>query len=99
MAELHVTSASNPRLRAVLALRRRRAREQEGRTVVDGYEELALALDAGVVPDTVLHCPELMLDPSTQGDLVHRARELGASTIRLSRSSSRRATAAVSAAV
>lgn len=85
MAELHVTSASNPRLRAVLALRRRRAREAEGRTVVDGYEELALALDAGVVPDTVLHCPELMLDPERQSALVERARALGASTIRCSR--------------
>ena len=57
MAELHVTSASNPRLRAVLALRRRRVREEEGRTVVDGYEELALALDAGVVPDTCCTAP------------------------------------------
>ena len=85
MAELNVTSASNPRLRAVLALRRRRVREQEGRTVVDGYEELALALDAGVVPDTVLHCPELMLDPERQSPLVERARALGASTIRCSR--------------
>ena len=85
MAELNVTSASNPRLRAVLALRRRRVREQEGRTVVDGYEELALALDAGVVPDTVLHCPELMLDPERQSALVERARALGASTIRCSR--------------
>ena len=85
MAELHVTSASNPRLRAVLALRRRRVREQEGRTVVDGYEELALALDAGVVPDTVLHCPELMLDPDRQSALVERARVLGASTLRCSR--------------
>ena len=63
MAELLVTSASNPRLKSVLALRRRRVREDEGRTVVEGYEELALALDAGVVPETVLHCPELMLDP------------------------------------
>ena len=63
MAELLVTSASNPRLKAVLALRRRRVREEEGRTVVDGFEELSLALDAGVVPETVLHCPELMLDP------------------------------------
>ena len=85
MAELHVTSASNPRLRAVLALRRRRVREEEGRTVVDGYEELALALDAGVVPDTVLHCPELMADPDRQAALVERARSLGASTIRCSR--------------
>jgi RNA methyltransferase, TrmH family len=85
MAELHVTSASNPRLKAVLALRRRRVREQEGRTVVDGYEELELALDAGVVPDTVLHCPELMLDPDRQSALLERARALGASTIRCSR--------------
>jgi RNA methyltransferase, TrmH family len=38
MAELHVTSASNPRLKAVLALRRRRVREEEGLTVVDGFE-------------------------------------------------------------
>ena len=85
MAELHVTSASNPRLRAVLALRRRRVREQEGRTVVDGYEELALALDAGVVPDTVLHCPELMLDPDRQCGPRRAGPALGASTIRCSR--------------
>ena len=85
MAELLVTSASNPRLKAVLALRRRRVREQEGCTVVDGYEELGLALDAGVVPQSVLHCPELMLDPHRQSALVERARELGATTIRLSR--------------
>ena len=86
MAELHVTSASNPRLKSVLALRRRRVREAEGRTVVEGYEELGLALDAGVVPETVLHCPELMLDPEHQSSLVARARDLGASTLRLSRS-------------
>ncbi len=85
MAELHVTSASNPRLKAVLALRRRRVREDEGRTVVDGYQELALALDAGIVPDSVLHCPELMLDPASQGALVERARALGSTTVRLSR--------------
>ena len=85
MAELHVTSASNPRLRAVAALRRRRVREEEGLTVVDGYEELALALDAGVVPQTVLHCPELMLDPERQGRLVARAREAGAATVRVGR--------------
>lgn len=85
MAELLVTSASNPRLKAVIALRRRRVREEEGRTVVDGYDELALALDAGVVPETVLHCPELMQAPEGQSALVERARALGASTIRLSR--------------
>ena len=85
MAELHVTSASNPRLRAVLALRRRRVREAEGRTVVDGFEELSLALDAGVVPDTVLHCPGLMLDAGGSRPSSSRPGPSGASTIRLSR--------------
>jgi TrmH family RNA methyltransferase len=85
MSELHVTSASNPRLKAVAALRRRRVREDEGVTVVDGYEELALALDAGVVPRTVLHCADLMLDPGRQLGLVERARALGATTRSCSR--------------
>jgi TrmH family RNA methyltransferase len=85
MSELLVTSASNPRLKAVSALRRRRVREEQGLTVVDGHEELALALDAGVVPRTVLHCPELMLDPRAGADLVARARAAGATTVRCGR--------------
>lgn len=85
MAELHVTSATNPRLKAVAALRRRRVREEQGLTVVDGFEELALAVDAGVVPTTLLHCPELMQDPAAQAALVARVRDLGATTIRCGR--------------
>ena len=85
MAELHVTSTTNPRLKAVTALRRRRVREEQGLTVVDGYEELRLAVDAGVVPRTLLHCPELMLDPERMGGLVDEARALGATTVRCSR--------------
>ncbi len=86
MSELHVTSASNPRLKAVAALRRRRVREEEGLTVVDGREELALALDAGVVPRTLVHCPELMIDPGGGAELVERARVAGATTVRCGRS-------------
>jgi TrmH family RNA methyltransferase len=85
MSELVVTSASNPRLKAVAALRRRRVREEQGLTVVDGHEELVLALDAGVVPRTLLHCPELMLDPEAGATLVERARAAGARTIRCGR--------------
>jgi len=85
MAELHLTSAANPRLKALLALRRRRVREGEGVTVVEGYEELALALSAGVRPRTVLYCPELMLDPTAQGRLVERVRGDGVETIRVER--------------
>ena len=85
MAELHVTSATNPRLKAVAALRRRRVREEQGLTVVDGFEELALAVDAGVVPRTLVYCPELMADSAGTTELVARVRSAGASTIRCGR--------------
>jgi len=72
MSELIITSPANARLKQVVALRRRRVREDAGLTLVDGYDELSLALDAGVVPRTLYHCPELMLDPAVQQDVVRR---------------------------
>ncbi|ANS79057.1 23S rRNA (guanosine-2'-O-) -methyltransferase rlmB [Serinicoccus hydrothermalis] len=56
---LLITSPANARLKAIAGLRRRRAREQERRTLVEGHDELVLALDAGVVPELLLLCPEL----------------------------------------
>jgi TrmH family RNA methyltransferase len=57
--ELTITSASNPRLKALLSLRRRRTREETGQTLVEGYEEIGLALSAGVRPVTVYVCEDL----------------------------------------
>jgi TrmH family RNA methyltransferase len=54
-----ITSTANPRIKALTRLRRRRHRDEAGVTLVEGYEELALALSAGVSPRTVYHCPEL----------------------------------------
>ncbi len=85
MSELIITSPANPRLKSLVALRRRRAREAEGLTLVEGYEELVLALDAGIVPRRLFHCPDLMPDPATRAGLVHRVAELGTETIRLGR--------------
>ena len=85
MADLEITSPSNPRLKGLVALRRRRAREQSGTTLVEGYEELRLALDAGVVPRAVYHCDDLMLDPAAQRDVLDAARALGSDVVRLSR--------------
>ncbi len=85
MAELYLTSATNPRLKGLVALRRRRVRESEGVTVIDGFEELALAVAAGVRPRTVLHCPELMAASADRFALLDRLRAAGTETIRLSR--------------
>jgi TrmH family RNA methyltransferase len=59
-AHLELTSVSNPRVKQVVGLRRRRQRDQSGLMLVEGYEELSLALSAGVVPVTLYFCPELV---------------------------------------
>jgi len=43
-----ITSAANPRIRAALALRDRRGREESGRLLVDGSREVLRALEAGL---------------------------------------------------
>ncbi|EWT07504.1 rRNA methyltransferase [Intrasporangium chromatireducens Q5-1] len=91
--ELTITSPANPRLKALLALRRRRTREETGQTVVEGYEELALALEADVRPRTLFVCEELFSpagragsqDIGHQSDLLARVRETGVEVVHLSR--------------
>lgn len=86
MAEQLITSAANPRLKALVGLRRRRRREETGHTLLEGYDELALALEAGVRPLELYTCEDLMADPAAQRDVVRAARAAGADLVRLSRS-------------
>lgn len=83
--DLVITSPANPRLKALAALRRRGVREDKGLTVLEGYEELVLALDSGVVPHSLYHCPELMAEPAAQAESVHRVAALGAEVVQLGR--------------
>ena len=85
MPVLLITWPATPRLNGVAALRPRRGREESGRSLVEGYEELSLALAAGVVPESLYYCPELMLDPSAQTRLVHEAARLGSETVQVGR--------------
>jgi TrmH family RNA methyltransferase len=78
-----VTSPANPRLKGLLALRRRGHREQAGQTLVDGYEEITLAIDAGVRPIGLYFCPELA-GPG-QEDLLERVATAGAELVELGR--------------
>lgn len=57
-----ITSPANPRVKRLVALRRRRVRDEEGVWLVEGYEEVDLAVTAGVVPLEVYLCPELAPD-------------------------------------
>ena len=91
MADLIITSPSNPRLKALAALRRRRSREETGRTLIEGFEELSLALGAGVLPEALYYCPELMLDPASQERVVDDVRRDGVETVQVSRTAFERA--------
>src|SRR5512133_21742 len=54
---LQISSLHNPRIKAVVTLRERRERERSGLMLVEGYHELLLARDCGMVPSEVFCCP------------------------------------------
>ncbi len=84
MSDLVITSPANPRLRDVLALRRRRIRDERALSLVEGREELTLALDAGARPQALYWCPELW-GPQDHTDVIDRVRGTGGQCVRVSR--------------
>src|SRR5690348_17983161 len=56
---LEITSPANPRVKHLVALRHRRARDRAGVTLVEGFEELGLALAAGARPVSLYVCSAL----------------------------------------
>jgi RNA methyltransferase, TrmH family len=82
-AELEITSTANPRIKQLVALRRKRSRDQSGVTLVDGLAEIELALDAGVRPLTLYYCPALTTAASLP--LVDRVADLGTELVRVTR--------------
>ncbi|HUC26075.1 MAG TPA: RNA methyltransferase [Streptosporangiaceae bacterium] len=82
-AELDITSPANPRVKQLVALRRRRSREDAGVTLVDGLAEIELALAAGVRPQALYYCRQLATAESLP--LASRVAALGTEVIHLSR--------------
>ena len=82
-AELEITSPANPRIKQLVALRRRRVREQSDVTVVEGLAEIELALAAGIRPRALYYAPALTAPESLP--LVGRTAQLGAEVIQLTR--------------
>lgn len=58
-AGMQITSVQNPQVKRLLKLRDRRARDAEGMMLIEGGEEIALALDAGVALQSAWLCPTL----------------------------------------
>jgi len=55
-----ISSRQNPKIKALIALGKRKERERLGLMVIEGYEELTVALQAGVQPTEVYFCPDIM---------------------------------------
>jgi len=79
-----ITSVANPRVKQLVELRKRRTRDATGHTVIDGYDEIRLALDAGVTIDALYFCPELVNDPARLG-LADTIARRGTAVVRLGR--------------
>lgn len=79
-----ITSLQNPRVKHVVRLRERRQRKRERLMLVEGYEELALALDSDVRLLTLFYCPELIRSSDPQL-MLERAQAAGAEVIEVTR--------------
>ncbi len=71
-----ITSTQNPRVKHIVALRDRRQRETDGLMVVEGFDELSLALGVGK-PAALYYCPA-MVRHSSQLALLDLAQQAGA---------------------
>jgi TrmH family RNA methyltransferase len=85
-----ITSPTNARVRRLVDLRRRKTRESQGITVLEGHHELAVALAAGVTPHEIYYAPELVREPLPI-DALERAREEGTTLISLGDAAFRKA--------
>jgi TrmH family RNA methyltransferase len=70
----------NPRVKQAVRLRERRHRDREGLMLVEGADELALALAGGARPQAVFDCPELGAPEA----VLERAERAGAERVKVS---------------
>ena len=68
---LSITSPQNPRVKRIIKLNDRRARDEARQTVVEGVREIRQALDHGVAPVEAYLCPELINEPEAETAAQH----------------------------
>ena len=63
---MDITSPQNPRVKHIVKLREdKRQRQKDGLLLVEGYDEIQLAIVSGHKPQTLLTAPELVSRPLT----------------------------------
>ena len=86
-----ITSPANPRVKRLQTLSKRRVRQAAGVTLVEGYDEIALAVAAGVQPHTLYYCDAL--DRREHPTLLATLEERGVEVLRLGRDAFAKASA------
>lgn len=77
-----LTSTANPRVKELVRLRRRRTRDERALCLLEGHDELSLALTAGARPAELFYAPELI---GPEPPLLARVRAAGAQLTPVSR--------------
>lgn len=63
---MDITSTQNPKIKHIVKLREdKRQRQKDNLILVEGFDELTLALSCGLIPQTLLTAPELASKPLT----------------------------------
>ncbi len=75
-----ITSVANPRIKALVRLRKRRERDATGSFLIEGYRELQRALGGDVEIEALYTCPSLYLGDN-EADLVGQAAAAGAEVV------------------
>lgn len=78
-----ITSTANPRIKELVRLRERRARDERGLLLIEGYRELTRALAAKVALLEFYYCPSFFLGEN-EAALIAQAAALGAALFELS---------------
>jgi len=79
-----ITSLQNPRVKELVRLRDRRARDEAGRFLVEGYREIRRALERKVALSEIYYSPEWFLG-ANERELIARAEAAGARLFELSK--------------
>ncbi|HRJ75237.1 MAG TPA: RNA methyltransferase, partial [Anaerolineales bacterium] len=63
---MDITSTQNPKIKHIVKLREdKRQRQKDNLILVEGFDELTLALSCGLIPQTLITAPELASKPLT----------------------------------
>jgi TrmH family RNA methyltransferase len=79
-----ITSLQNPRVKTLVRLRERRARDEAGVFFIEGYREVRRALEKSVRLNELYFCPDWFLGEN-EPTLIEQARQAGAQLFELSK--------------